>query len=160
MNWVDIVIILLLLAAAWQGWRQGVITQILGLAALALGILLAWRWGGPIGAWMGLEGAMARVIGFVVVLVAVIVAVVLIGRLTRGLFRIVGLGVFDNILGVLFSALKMALFVGLFMMLYELCDPDGRVIPAGVREGSVMFRAIDSVCDAIFPFIRDMFNAI
>jgi membrane protein required for colicin V production len=160
MNWLDIVIILFLLAAVWQGWRQGVITQILGLAALALGIWLAWRWGGAIGGALGLEGAVARVVGFIVVLSVVIVAVVLIGRLTRGLFRIVGLGVFDNILGVLFSALKMALFVGLFMMLFEFFDPEGRVITAGVKQGSVMWRAVDGVCDAVFPFIRDMFRGL
>jgi membrane protein required for colicin V production len=160
MNWLNIVIILFFLAAVWQGWRQGVITQILGLAALALGIWLAWRWGGGIGGWMGLEGATARVVGFVVVLVVVIVAVVLIGRFTRGLFRIVGLGVFDNILGVLFSALKMALFMGLFMMLFEFFDPEGRVITADVKQGSVMWRAVDGVCDVVFPFIRDMFRGI
>ena len=160
MNWLDIVIILLLVFAVWGGWRQGVVTQILGLAALALGIFLAWRYGGAIGAWFGLEDVMARVVGFIVVLVVVIVAVVLIGRATRGLFRIVGLGVFDNVLGVLFSALKMAVFTGLFMMLFEVLDPDGRVIPAGVREGSRMYGIVDGVCDVVFPFVRDMFTRL
>lgn len=160
LNWLDIVIFLLLLLAVWQGWRQGVITQILGLAALALGIFLAWRYGGAIGGWLGLEEMMARVVGFIVVLVVVIVGVVLIGRATRGLFRIVGLGVFDNLLGVVFSALKMALFVGLFMMVFEFFDPNGRVISEGVRGGSVMYGAVESVCNVVFPFIRDMFKAL
>lgn len=160
MNWLDIVIGLLLVLAVWQGWRQGVITQILGLAALGLGIVMAWRWGGDIGGWMTLEGATARVVGFVVVLVVVVVAVWIIGRMTRGLFRIVGLGVFDNVLGVLFSALKMALFVGLVMMVLDFFDPGGRVVTAAVRQGSVVYRAVDGVCDAVFPFIRDMFAGL
>jgi membrane protein required for colicin V production len=161
MNWLDIVIILLLLTALWQGWRQGVITQILGLAALALGIWLAWRWGGAIGGWLGIEqGATARVVGFIIVLVVVIVAVVLLGRLTRGLFRIVGLGVFDNLLGAAFSALKMALFIGLVIMVIGYFDPGSRLISEGTRGGSVMFRAVDGVCDAVFPFIREMFRSL
>ncbi|MDR2882235.1 MAG: CvpA family protein [Alistipes sp.] len=160
MNWIDIVIGLLLVLAVWQGWRQGVITQILGLAALGLGVVMAWRWGGDIGGWMGLEQNTAWVVGFVVVLMVVVLAVWLIGRITRGLFRIVGLGVFDNVLGVLFSALKMALFVGLFMMVLDFFDPEGRVVTASVRQGSVVYRAVDGVCDVIFPFIKDMFGRL
>ncbi len=158
MNWLDIVIVLLLALAVWQGWRQGVVTQILGLAALALGIFLAWRYGGAIGSWLGMEDVVARVAGFAIVLVAVVVGVVLIGRATRGLFRIVGLGVFDNVLGVLFSAFKMVLFVGLFMMIFGFFDPDGRVISDGVRGGSRMFGFVDGVCDVVFPFVRDAFG--
>jgi membrane protein required for colicin V production len=160
MNWLDIVIGLLLILAIVQGWRQGVVTQILGLAALALGVFLAWRYGAVIGSWLGLEDIVARVVGFVVVLGVVIVAVVLIGRATRGVFRIVGLGVFDNLLGVLFSALKMAVFVGLFMMLLEAIDPSGKVVSEGVRAGSVMWGAVDGVCDHIFPMVRDMFKTL
>lgn len=160
MNWLDIVIVLLMLLAIWQGWRQGVVTQILGLAAIALGVFLAWRYCGEIGELLGLEDVAARVVGFIVVLVVVIIGIWLIGRLTRGLFKIVGLGVFDSLLGVLFSILKMIVFTGLFMMLFEAADPDGRVISASVREGSVMYGVVDSVCDVIFPSVRDMFKTI
>lgn len=157
MNWLDIVIILLAIFAVWEGWRQGLVAQILGLAALALGLFLAWRHGGTIGGWIGLEDTPARVVGFAIVLVVVIVAVVLIGRATRGLFRIVGLGVFDNLLGVMFSLLKMALFTGLTIMLIEACDPAGRVISQRVKDGSVMYGAVDSICDAVVPFVSDLF---
>ncbi len=160
MNWLDIVIILLLAFAVWDGWRQGVVTQILGLAALALGIFLAWRYGEAIGGLLGLEELAARAVGFIVVLLVVILTIILIGYATRGLFRIVGLGIFDSFLGVLFSALKMIVFTGLFMMLFEALDPDGRVIAESVRSGSVMYGVVDGVCDFIFPVVRDMFKAI
>jgi membrane protein required for colicin V production len=137
-----------------------VVTQILGLAALALGVFFAWKFGGDIGRWFGLEDIMARVVGFIVVLVVVIVGVVLIGRLTKGLFKIAGLGMFDNLLGVLFSMLKMAVFVGLFMMLFEALDPRGRVISEATRSGSVMYGVVESICDFIFPAVRDMFRAL
>ncbi|MDR2911780.1 MAG: CvpA family protein [Alistipes sp.] len=160
MNYLDIVIILLLLFAAWEGWRQGVVTQILGLVALALGIWLAWRHGSPIGQWLGMEGTTASVVGFAVVLVAVIVVVVLIGRVTRGLFHIVGLGVFDNFLGVLFAALKIVVFTGLLLTLFDVLDPEGGVISHEVRDGSVMYGVVERVNDALFPFVRDIFRQL
>lgn len=160
MNWLDFLIILLLLFAVWEGWRQGVVTQVLGLAALGLGILLAWRHGGAIGSWMGLEAVLARIVGFVIVLVVVIAGVVVLGRATRGLFRVVGLGLFDNLLGVIFSCLKMILFVGIFLLIFEILDPDGHIISASTRLGSVMLRVVDGVCDTVFPFIREMFRSL
>ena len=154
MNWLDIVIILLLTYAVWEGWRQGVITQILGLAALALGIFLAWKFGTAIGAGLGMEGLVATVVGFVIVLVVVIVGVVLIGRLTRGLFRIVGLGVFDNILGGLFSMFKMLLIAGIVLMLVTAADPKGKVLTDKVKRGSVMYRAAMKTTDFVFPYVN------
>ncbi len=160
MNWLDIVIGLLLLTAVWRGWKEGAVTQILGLAALALGVFLGWKYGAEIGALLGLEDLMGRAVGFIVVMLVVILAIILIGIVTRGLFRIVGLGIFDNLLGVLFSALKMAVFVGLFMILFEVCDPSGKVISESVRRDSVMYGAVESVCDVIFPVVRDMFKTL
>ncbi len=154
MNWLDIVIILLLIYAVWEGWRQGVITQVLGLAALALGIFLAWRSGAAIGGWLGMEGVVATVVGFVIVLVVVIVAVVLIGRLTKGLFKIVGLGIFDNILGVLFSMFKMLLIAGIVLMLIGAADPNGKVLTEKVKHGSVMYRAAIKTTEFIFPYVN------
>jgi membrane protein required for colicin V production len=158
MNWLDIVIVILLIFAVWEGWRQGVITQVLGLAAVVLGIFLAWRFGRGIGVWLGMEGMTATVAGFAIVLVVAVVAVVLIGRLTRGLFRIVGLGMFDNVLGVVFSALKMSVLVGLVMMLVEAVDPQGRVVSESVRERSAMYGAVNRVNGAIVPFVKDIFK--
>jgi membrane protein required for colicin V production len=158
MNWLDVVIVILLIFAVWEGWRQGVITQILGLAAVVSGIFLAWRFGHAIGSWLGMEGTAAAIAGFAIVLVVVVVAVVLVGRLTRGLFRIVGLGMFDNVLGVIFSALKMSVIVGLVMLLVEIADPEGRVVPESVKERSAMYGAVNRVNGVIVPFVKDIFK--
>ena len=158
MNWLDIVIFLLLALAVWDGWRNGVITQILGLIAVALGIFLAWRFGHTIGVGLGLEGVGATVAGFVIVLVVVIVAVVLIGRLTRGLFKVVGLGVFDKILGVVLSALKMFALAGLAVMLLEAVDPEGKVLTDSVKERSVMFGVVEGVNGVVFPAVESLFK--
>lgn len=158
MNWLDIVIILLLISAVWEGWKRGVITQVLGLVAVVAGIFLAWKYGTSIGVWLGLEGTAAAVAGFVAVLIAAIVVVVLIGRFTRGLFRIVGLGVFDNLLGVVFSMLKMVVFVGLVMLVIKVADPRDKVIPERIRDNSVMYGVVERINGAVFPFVRDMFR--
>lgn len=158
MNWLDIAIVVLLALAVWQGWRQGVVTQILGLASIALGILLGWRYGAAIGSLTGLEGEVAHCVGFVATLVLSILGAFLIGRATRGLFRVVGLGVFDSLLGAMFSALKMVLFTGLFVTIIDVFDTDKKIVKQSVRDGSAVYGVVDGVCGAVFPFVRDMFD--
>jgi membrane protein required for colicin V production len=158
MNWLDIVIGLLLGLAVWQGWRQGVITQVLGLAAVGLGVWLACRMGRSIGEGFGLEGMTALVAGFATVLVVVVVAVVLTGMITKGLFRVVGLGVFDNILGVVFSALKMFAIVGLAVMVVDAAWPDA--ITEEVRGGSALMRTVDAINGVVFPYVQNIFRGL
>jgi membrane protein required for colicin V production len=153
MNWLDIVIIVLLIYAVWEGARQGIIRQVLGLGALILGIYLAWKYGHAVGTMFGLEDMAATVAGFAVVLVVVIVVVALVGRITRGLFKLVGLGIFDNILGIAFSALKMFLILGLVFMVIEGFDSKEKMLSGKVKNSSVMYRATIAVTGFVFPYI-------
>jgi membrane protein required for colicin V production len=154
MSWLDIVIIALLIYAVWEGARQGLIRQILGLAALILGIYLAWAKGQAVGEMFGLEGIGATIAGFAVVLVVVIVVVGLIGRITRGLFKLVGLGIFDNILGIALSALKMLLVVGIVFLVIESVDKKDNILTPKVKNHSPMYKTVTAVTDFVFPYIN------
>jgi hypothetical protein len=81
------------------------------------------------------------------------VVVALIGRLTRGLFKLVGLGIFDNILGIAFSALKMLLVVGILFMVIEGFDTKGKVLTDKIKNRSPMYKTTTAVTGFIFPYI-------
>ena len=161
MNWLDIVIIVLLLWAVWDGAKQGFIRQLMGLAALIVGLYMAWKFGGDIGNTLGLDGLKAEIAGFAVVLVVVIVVVALIAWLTRGLFKLVGLGIFDNLLGVVFSVFKMILITGALLMLVDFVDTGDKVLSRKTKEQSPMFGFVMTVSDAVIPSaaqVRQLFN--
>lgn len=153
MSWLDIVIIVLLIFAVWEGWKQGLVRQVLGLAALALGVFLAWKFGNDLGSIFGLEGTTATVVGFIIILVVVILSMGLLGWLTRGLFKLVGLGIFDNILGVVLSALKMLLVAGILLMLVEFLDPREKAITRQIKRTSPMYKATTAVTGFVFPYV-------
>jgi membrane protein required for colicin V production len=159
MNWLDVVIALLIALSVWDGWRQGVVTQILGLAALALGVWLAWKFGGVAGEWFG-NTEWAGIAGFIAVFILVVISVIVVGKFTRGLFKIVGLGIFDSVFGVLFSLVKMFALVGLVMMIFATVDPGGKVISERVRENSALLQVIETVNGVVFPFVQNMFNSL
>ncbi len=104
MGWIEIGIGVILVLAAVQGWRQGMVVQVIGLAAVVAGV------------WLAMEYAQGTGM-FVAIMVGVILVTVLVGRLTRGMLRLVGLGVFDNILGALFSVAKVGVVIWVIMKL-------------------------------------------
>ena len=88
MNLIDLLVCLALAVAVWNGWRRGFILQICSLAALVAAIWLAARFGGAVGQRLDIESAYAPAAGFATVLVVVVLAVSILGRLVRGLFRL------------------------------------------------------------------------
>lgn len=105
------------------------------------------------GTAFGLKETTAAVVGFITILIAVILLAALVGRMTRGLFRLVGLGVFDNILGVALSGLKMLLVVGIVLMLADFLDAKETVITREIKKSSPMYKAATGVAAFVFPYV-------
>lgn len=93
----DIVCGLLLAVGAWKGWRDGIIVQLSGILGLLVGVYLAYRYSIPASRWLGSEGMTGQAAGFLIVFGLVLVALALLGRLMRGLFKFAGLGLFDQL---------------------------------------------------------------
>ena len=100
MNWVDIVIIVLVLGLGLFGWRSGVIKIAFTLVGGVLGLILAGRlWDDvadvlPIG-----NESLAKIAGFVLILVVVSVAAWIAGRVLKAFLKLLLLGWVDGLAG-------------------------------------------------------------
>ena len=104
----------LLVLLAWRGSRRGLIGELAGLAAFALGLLLAFRLDGQLGRWLGrviprLTATEARIVAFLAVLLLVSVGVGLAARLLTDAIRHVPLAGGVNRLGGLLAGAALAL---------------------------------------------------
>lgn len=119
MNWFDYALLALLTAFVIEGLVRGFSRLAIGLAATILGILLAaWFYGvaaGYLKPWIE-NPAMARIAGFLLILVGVQVAGGLLAWAVAKLFKTAGLGWLDRLLGAGFGALK-AVLVGIAVAL-------------------------------------------
>lgn len=153
MNPIDLVVYLVLALAVFEGWRRGVVLQICSLAGLFAGIWLAARYGSVVGRWLRMDDAVAVAGGFTVVLIAAILAVAIAGKLLRKLFRFVGFGIPDIVLGIAVSVLKYLLLLSvLFAALGNLEDDNGLVTRETI-DGSRWYGPVRKVSDHIFPFL-------
>jgi len=135
----DLVMLGLLVLLAWRGSRRGLISELAGLAAFALGLLIAFRLDGLLGRWLhkvipGLTATEARIVAFLAVVLVVSLAVGLAAGLLTDEIRHVPLAGGVNRLGGLLAGAVLAL-LGIWLITACLLLPPAAQLPftASVR---------------------------
>lgn len=153
MNIIDLIICIVLVVAVWNGWRRGFILQICSLAAFVAALWLAVRYGGEVGAMLRIDEAYVEPAGFVVVLVAGLLLVGIAARIVRKIFTFAGLGLFDNLLGVLVAAFKYLLLLSALFAASERLNVDGALIPKETIASSRGYCPVRELSRRVLPFV-------
>ena len=114
MNWLDIVLIVVLVLPALVGLRRGLIKAALSLAGLIIGVVLAGNFYGSISGMFGFinNPDVANILAFALILVVVIVAATVLARMLTFAVSVVMLGWVDHLGGAVFGFLLGAIFLG------------------------------------------------
>lgn len=163
MNWLDIVIIVILGLSIFIGLRAGVIRVAALLAGLLIGIVLAGEFAPSV------SGSTAQILLFAGIVVGVLILATLIGRVLRGVVRMVFMGWLDSlagaVLGILVGALICgAALVGLYRFVALPPDWDPGQVPAQIQEEVKEYREAHQVAakvgnalegSALVPYFAD-----
>ncbi len=129
MNVVDIVILLLVILSAVQGFRSGLIRCVFSLLGLIAGIAIAsWHYKqftDDLMPWLHSKG-LSEAVSFCLVALAVMLAAGLIGMLLKGVIHGIGLGWLDRLAGLAFGLLRGALLVTLCIVALAAFFPETR----------------------------------
>ncbi len=112
MNWLDYLLLFIGASFAVHGVMRGFTRQLIGLAAMVVGLLLASWFYGTAGAFLVpyvSHKGIANLLGFLMVLVGVQAAGGALGWILAKLLKTVGLSWMDRVLGFAFGLLKGAL---------------------------------------------------
>jgi len=123
MNWLDIVIIVVVVALGIAGLRQGLIRTVFGIAGLIGGIFLAGRYYDELGALLFPSGAIwANIAAYAIIAIATLVVAGVIGWLLAKLVNFAALGWLDKlvgcILGVVIGGLLCAAVLAIVVKFY------------------------------------------
>lgn len=154
MNALDLIVWIVLVLAVWNGWRQGMILQLLSLAGLAAGIWLGVRYGAWAGGMLGLEAPYASPGGFGAILLVTLLAVAAVARLLRGACRLAGLGVLDVVLGIVFSLAKTVLVLSLLAALLGFFNTDYRLVSREKLASSHWYGPLTGIAERILPYLE------
>ena len=165
MNVIDIIIIVLLALAVIKGIKDGLVRQAGGIAGIILGIFIAGRFSAMLSKWLNqwipdVSENIAKILSFVIIIILVIICTALLSRLLEKVIKITTLGWVNRLLGVLLSVCTVTLLIGVIISLIEYVNATWfTLVGQGRLESSKGVQIISSISDAVFPYIKRLFNA-
>jgi len=120
MNWLDIVILVAIAAAAFLGLRMGLIKAVLILAGIIVGVILAGHFSGPLGerlTFISSEGV-AKGVAFAIIMIGVLIVAAIVVRLLTWAAKVVMLGWVNRLGGAILGLFLGALFCGALLAMW------------------------------------------
>lgn len=157
-NWFDLTVGILLLLAVINGYRKGLIMQLVGLAILVLSAIFGGRVAEMIlphlTGWINLSPEPARVLSFLLAFAAIAIALTLVGKLIQRFFDLVLLSFLNRLIGAVIAAGTMMLFLSILLNLLLLLDRNETVISPQIKEESFFYSRVEAVVPAIVPHLN------
>jgi membrane protein required for colicin V production len=164
MNYIDITIIALFAFAALHGVWKGFIRQLFGLVALFLGIWCACHFSdfaaSYISQWIDKNETAVAIVSFAVTFIAVLLGVVFAGKIVEQVVKVVALGIFNRLIGLLFSVAKMALILSVCIWLLQAFDQLWTFFPHHDCAKSILFAPVAKLAPALFPHLKEWLKAV
>lgn len=156
MNIFDIIVYVALAWAVFNGWRRGLLLQLISFVAVIAALYLGIRFGAELGQMLGMDGTTAQIGGFIVIFFAALIVIAIVGRLLRGILRLAGLGVMDTILGILLSVVKIGLIVSVLFSWFAALNRDYKLASKENIESSRWFEPMSGAIDKVTPYFNDI----
>ena len=100
-----------------------------------------------------------RLTAFAIVLVGVFLLLALIGKALEGIIKLVMLNWLNRILGMVFSAAKCILILGLLVTVFNSLNVTFGLVKPEVLSDSLLYSFIQNVSDIIFPYLKSLLTA-
>ncbi len=120
MNWLDIVIIVVMVIAAFGGLKNGLIKAVLSLAGIIAGVLLAGRFYIPLSEQLAFipQAGIAKVVAFAIILIGVMVIAIVLAGLLKWAVSAIMLGWVNHLGGAIFGLILGAIFCGALLAIW------------------------------------------
>lgn len=159
MNFVDIIIIVPLIYAAWVGFKKGLVIEVFTLLALLVGIYAGIHFSdwtsGLIKENIDIEGKYLPVVAFTLTFLAVGAIVFFAGKMIERMLKVVNLSPLNKAFGLLFGLIKMIYTLSILIILLETYDERGDFIPENIKSDSLFYEPVKVIASATIPAIEE-----
>ena len=155
MNWLDITILCLCGVGLIKGLFDGMIKQVVALAALIIGLYLCsgvsgWLCGYATDlAWFPPKAVVpvSYVLGFILIVGIVLLA----GNIVHRLISATPLGFFNHLIGGFLGVVLMVLFISVVFNIMEVVDIKSTFLSQELKVESRFYDIIRSIIPSVFP---------
>jgi membrane protein required for colicin V production len=161
MNYIDIILLILIILSAIGGFKNGLITEVASLAALILGIWGAIQFSDIttelLIKYFDLKTSYLNIISFGVTFIVIVILVHIVAGVINNMVGKGLLGIPNKLGGMVFGVLRSILFLSIVLMVFDKIDEDVKILPENTKANSRMYEPIRNIAPSIFPFI-DIWN--
>ena len=158
MNYIDIILGILLLLAAINGFRKGFVVELASFAALILGIWGAIRFSYIASDYLvkhfDYTSKHLGVISFLITFIVIVILVYMVGKVADNFVKAAQLGFINRLAGLFFGFVKSALILSVILMVFDSFDEKMRILPAEAKENSRVYEPMKMLVPTIFPFVK------
>jgi membrane protein required for colicin V production len=159
MNWIDAIIVVILILSLVTGFINGLVKEVASLAALILGIWGAIRFSAftaeKLYDYFDMTGHYVGIIAFLITFGIIVVIIHFIGILADKVVNAASLGFVNRLLGIIFGLLKSVLIMSVFFVVLNAFDVRRPFLPKETIEQSRFYNPISDIAPAIFPIIGE-----
>jgi len=153
----DIIFLLIFVWAAFKGYMKGFILQAASLAALILGIWGAIKFSGYVAAIilekMGGQGEYIPLISFGITFLLIVIIIHLLAKLTEKLLEMIALSFANRIVGVIFSIIKYAFIISVFLSVLNNFNRKLNFLPQDKISESRLYKPLSAIAPKVFPYL-------
>jgi len=146
MNYIDIIILILLLLAAISGYRKGLVVELASLAALILGIWGAFEFSDITAEFLvenfNWHWKYLNIVSFILTFIVIVILVHVVGSVVNKIVETAMLGFLNRLAGIVFGILKSAL------------------VPEDTKAESKLYQPLRNFVPSLFPFIEEWVDDI
>lgn len=155
---IDLIMVLVLVVGAINGFRKGVLSQVGLVMGVVVGVWLAFHIGSQVSEWIGVK--MSDLVAYILVFVVAIVAMWLLTKLLDGVLKSVGLGIYNRLCGAAVSLVLSSMILSLAFGFFEKCNNALKMVEPEVLEASEVAPIVNAVADVVFPYLERAKDAV
>ena len=159
MNYIDLIIVALLVIGIARGFTEGFIKEFASLLALVLGIWGAIKFSSFVAAelydYFDMSGKYVGVIAFLITFIIIVIIVHFIGIVVDKSVQTISLGFLNRLLGLVFGFIKNALILSVVFVILNAIEARHHFLPREAIAHSRFYNPIADIAPAIFPIIGE-----
>ena len=160
MNYIDLLLLIVLVAGTVRGFLKGFIYELAVLGALFLGVYAAFRLSHVMTPWLSrtfdMNAGSAGFTSSLILFIAVMVGIIFLAKLLTGLADIAALGIFNKILGAMFGFAKHLLLLSVFIYFFNQLDVRHHYLEADKKADTRVYYPVMKVAPALFPVMKEL----
>jgi membrane protein required for colicin V production len=159
MNYIDFIIIILLVFGVARGFIEGFVKELASLLALILGIWGAIKFSsftaGRLYDYFDMTGEYVGIIAFLITFILIVIVIHFAGIIVDRFVDTISLGFLNRIAGTIFGLFKTALILSIIFVVLNAIDARHSFLPRAKIEQSRLYNPIADIAPALFPIIGE-----